>query len=121
MTVYFWHIVNDHLIYKVIIYYVTCDNDNTLSMSLCADIFVVITKSCVFCFFFYLLQVEDCSRDALHSVHCVFGVCRLLALHHHVLVQVELPLDSWVIRLWHQNVKVNKIIQSNSTRYLLKY
>lgn len=57
---------------------------------------------------FYLLQMEDCSRDALDSVHCMLWVCWFLALHHNIFVQVHLPLDRWVIRLQHQNQSFKK-------------
>lgn len=54
----------------------------------------------------HLLQVEDGSRDALHSVHRVLRVRGLLALHHHVFVQVHLPLDRRVIGLQHKNNQI---------------
>lgn len=57
---------------------------------------------------FYLLQIEDCSRDALDSVHCMLWVCWFLALHHNIFVQVHLPLDCWVIRLQQQNQSFKK-------------
>lgn len=45
----------------------------------------------------YQVQVEECSRDALYSAHCVFWVHRFLTFHHNVPVEVQLPLDRWVI------------------------
>lgn len=45
----------------------------------------------------YQVQVEECSRDALYAAHCVFWVHRFLTFHHHILVQVQLPLDRWVL------------------------
>lgn len=50
----------------------------------------------------YQVQVEERSRDALDSAHCVFWVLRFLTFHHHVPVEVQLPLDRWVIRLQRQ-------------------
>lgn len=64
---------------------------------------------------FYLLQMEDCSRDALDSVHCMLWVCWFLALHHNIFVQVHLPLDRWVIRLQHQNQSFKKRLIKKST------
>ena len=45
----------------------------------------------------YLLQVKHGRREALDAVHCPLWVRRPLALHHHILVEVQLPPDSWVL------------------------
>lgn len=47
----------------------------------------------------HLLQVEDGGGDALDAVDGPAGVGVTLVLHHHVLVQVELPADRRVLRL----------------------
>lgn len=47
----------------------------------------------------YQVQVEECSRDALDSAHCVFWVHGFLTFHHDVPVEVQLPLDRRVVRL----------------------
>lgn len=69
-------------------------------MMLCSVLGLICVKKMVFvplCFFSYQVQVEECSGDALDSAHCVFWVYRFLAFHHNVPVEVQLPLDRWVI------------------------
>lgn len=64
------------------------------SLNTCANIIYSIY---LFFMYFYLLQMEESSRDVLHSVHRVFWVYGLLTFHHHVLIEVQLPLYCWVI------------------------
>lgn len=50
--------------------------------------------------------MEERSGDALYSAHGVFWVHRFLTFHHNVPVEVQLPLDRWVIRLQQQQRRV---------------